>query len=234
MESAPAIPSPPAANRRIVIAEDQTAIREMMTGAVEALEGYRVIAQAGDLEEAGRLCHRQQPDILVLDLALPSGSGFDLIPGLRAACPRTRVVIFSGHLRPGIIRRALLSGAHGFVEKTASLEEFHCALRAAGSGQVYYSRFASEQLRQLVRGGPGGPHRTVRLTEREKGVLRLIAEGLGSKQISDKLGLSRHTIGNVRARLVRKTGLRGVARLSRYAVQIGIIPDAVEGAADPI
>jgi DNA-binding NarL/FixJ family response regulator len=234
MKSASAVPSPPAATRRIVIVEDQTAIREMMKGAVEALEGYHVIAHAGDLGEAGRLCRQQQPDILVLDLTLPSGSGFDLIPGLRATCPRTRVVIFSGHLRPGIIRRALLSGAHGFVEKTAPLGEFHDALRAAGSGQVYFSRFASEQVRQLVQREPRGPHRTVRLTEREKGVLRLIAEGLGSKQISGALGLSRHTIGNVRARLARKTGLRGVARLSRYAVQIGLISDAVEGAADPV
>jgi DNA-binding NarL/FixJ family response regulator len=234
MKPASAVSSPSAAIRRIVIVEDQTAIREMMKGAVEALEGYRVIAHAGDLEEAGRLCRQQQPDILVLDLALPSGSGFDLIPGLREACPRTRVVIFSGHLRLGIIRRALLSGAHGFVEKTAALEEFHRALRAAGSGQVYFSRFASEQVRQLVRSDAKGAHRTVRLTERERGVLHLIAEGLGSKQISDKLGLSRHTIGNVRARLARKTGLRGVARLSRYAVQIGLIADAVDGAVDPI
>ena len=89
-------------------------------------------------------------------------------------------------------------------------------------------------MRQLVRSDAKGAHRTVRLTERERGVLHLIAEGLGSKQISDKLGLSRHTIGNVRARLARKTGLRGVARLSRYAVQIGLIADAVDGAVDPI
>jgi DNA-binding NarL/FixJ family response regulator len=234
MKPASAISSPIAATRRVVIAEDQTAIREMMTGAVEALEGYRVTAHAGDLDEAGRLCRQHQPDILVLDLALPSGSGFDLMPGLRAACPRTRVVIFSGNLRQGVIRRALLSGAHGFVEKTASLEEFHRALQAAGSGEVYFSRFASEQVRQILRGGPGSARRSVRLTEREKGVLRLIAEGLSSKQISDRLGLSRHTIGNVRARLARKTGLRGVARLARYAVQIGIIPDFVEGAVESI
>ncbi len=233
MNAIPAVPSAPAASRRILIVEDQAAIREMMKGAVESMEGYRVIGGAGDIDEAGRLCRQQQPDVLVVDLALPSGSGFELISSVRAACPRTRVVIFSGHLRPGIIRRALLSGAHGFVEKTAALEEFHLALQAAASGQVYFSRFASEQVRQLVRSDSRGP-RTIRITEREKDVLRLIAEGLGSKQISDKLGLSSHTIGNVRARLARKTGLRGVARLARYAVQIGIIPEAVEGVADPV
>lgn len=233
MNAMPAVSSPLASTRRIVIVEDQVAIREMMKGAVESMEGYRVIADAGDLDEAGRVCRQQQPDILVLDLVLPSGSGFELISRIKTVCPRTRVVIFSGNLRPGVIRRALLSGAHGFVEKTAALEEFHRALRAAAADQVYFSRFASEQVRQLVRSDSKAP-RTIRITDREKDVLRLIAEGLGSKEISDKLGLSCHTIGNVRARIARKTGLRGVARLARYAVQIGLISEAVEGVADPV
>ena len=221
-------------SRRVVIIEDQTAIREMMRGAIDALEGFRATSFAGDFDDAAALCRRQQPDIVVLDLALPHGSGCDLIPILRSASPRARVVIFSGNLRPGTIRRALVSGAHGYVEKTAPLEELHRALMAAAAGQVYFSRFASEVVRRLVRGDAAGASRTVRLTGRDREVLRLVAEGLRSKEISDRLGLSHHTVANIRARLAKKTGLRGVAQLSRYAAQIGVVAEAVEGAAEAI
>jgi DNA-binding NarL/FixJ family response regulator len=220
--------------RRVMIVEDQTAIRDLLKGAIESVEGFQVIGFAGDVGEVPDLCRRHQPDVLILDLGLPSGSGFDVVPQVKAVCPRTRIVIFSGNLRPGTIRRALFSGADAFVEKTAPLEEFREALTAAGAGQVYFSRFASEQVRRIVSGDDDGPRRDVRLTERDKSVLRLIADGLGTRQIADSLSLSHHTVGNIRSRLVRKTGLRGVAHLTRYAVQVGLVPEAMDAAAETI
>jgi len=225
MRSAPA-------SRRVVIVEDQTAIVELMKAAIEAAPGYRVIGQAGDIDAARELCSRERPGLVVLDLALPSGSGLSLLGELRAVCPRARVIIFSANLRPGTIRAAMLAGAHGLVEKTAPLRELHEALQAVAEGQVYYSRFASEAIRQIVHGGPRGRNRLVRLTDREKSVLRAVAEGLSGKEISARLGISRHTVAGCRARLSRKSGLRGAARLARLAVQLGLVPDRVEGAAE--
>jgi DNA-binding NarL/FixJ family response regulator len=222
------------ATRRVVIVEDHTAILEMMKAAVEGIPGYKVVGYAQDVAAARELCRREQPALLILDLALPRGNGLTLLPELRTLSPLTRVVIFSGNLRAASIRSALLSGAHGLVEKTASLDEFEQALRAVGAGQVYFSRFASEEIRALVHRRTGGPPPIVRLTEREKSVLRAIAEGLSSKQISTRLGISRHTVANHRTRLARKVRVRGVAQLSRYAVQIGLVDGTVEGAADAV
>src|SRR5580700_1008599 len=120
------------ATRRVVIVEDHTAILEMMKAAVEGIPGYKVVGYAMDVASARELCRREQPALVVLDLALPRGNGLALLPELRAMSPHTRVIIFSGNLRAASIRSALLSGAHGLVEKTAPLEEFEQALRAVG------------------------------------------------------------------------------------------------------
>jgi DNA-binding NarL/FixJ family response regulator len=225
--------SPPVPSlRRVVIVEDHSALHGMMRAVVESVPGFRVAGYAKDLASARELCRREKPALVILDLGLPQGSGLTLLPELRTLSPLTRVMIFSGNLRAATIRAALLSGAHGLVEKTASLEEFEQALRAIGSGQVYFSRFASEEIRSLVQRRAGGPPPIVRLTEREKAVLRAVAEGLSSKQISSRLGLSPHTVVNHRTRLAKKIRVRGVAQLSRYAVQIGLLGGEVEGAAD--
>jgi DNA-binding NarL/FixJ family response regulator len=150
---------------------------------------------------------------------------------MRTLSPRSRSIVFSGNLRSSSIRAALLAGAHGLVEKTASLGEFEQAVRSVGSGRIYYSRFASDEIRRIVNGSAGRRARPARLTDREKAVLRGLADGLSSKQIAAHLGLSRHTIVNHRARLARKTGLRGVARLSRYAAELGLVGEALPGSA---
>ena len=218
--------------RRVVIVEDHTAILDMMRAAVEGLPGFKVVGCAGELEAAEKICRREQPALVILDLGLPRGSGLDLLPALASLCPLTRVLIFSGTLRPASIRAALLAGAHGLVEKTATLEEFETAVRAVANGQVYFSRFASETISSLVARRPASAPRVVRLTEREKAVLRAIAEGLSSKEISARLRISPHTVVNHRTRLAKKIRVHGVAKLSRYAVQIGLIDSAVEEAPD--
>ncbi len=228
----PPPPKPPPGGCRVVIVDDHAAIIGMMRGVVESIGGFRVVGSAMDAAGAREACRRDQPDLVVLDLVLPGASGFSLYEQLRGVCPRARFLIFSGHLRAASIRAALLSGAHGLVEKSASLEEFQQAVRAVGSGQVYFSRASSEVIRRIVNGDPGHAPRAARLTDREKAVLREVAEGLSNKEIAERLGISRHTVVNHRTRLVLKTGLRGVARLSRYAVQIGLVNETVDPATE--
>jgi DNA-binding NarL/FixJ family response regulator len=230
--SAPARTPPPV--RRVVLIDDHTAILDMMQTAVEALPGFRVVGRAQAAGEAIELCRRVRPDIVILDLRLPEASGLSLLPELQAAWGRSRVIIFSGHLRLGAIRAALLAGAHGLVEKNATLDELHRALRVVAAGQVYFSRYTSDEIRRLVQRPAGQPKRLVRLTEREKSVLRGIAEGSSSKEIASRLGLSRHTVVHHRTRLTQKTGVRGVAQFARYAVQVGLIGDVVTGVAEAI
>jgi DNA-binding NarL/FixJ family response regulator len=216
-----------------VIVDDHNAIVEMLRQVVEGSPGHRVIGSAGAAAVALELCRREQPDVIVLDLVMPPTSGLAILAELRAGCPRAGILIFSGHLPAGVIQRALSSGALGLVEKTAPLDEFRAALLAVAAGQTYFSRSASEAIRNLVNLKPPRPGRGLRLTEREKMVMQAVARGLSSKEISAELSLSVHTVVNHRTRLMRKTGLRGVAQLSRYAAQIGLVDDldALGGAA---
>jgi DNA-binding NarL/FixJ family response regulator len=212
------------ASRRVVLVDDHGAIVEMLKQVVELIPGYRVIGHAAEVGAALELCRREQPDIIVLDIMMPPTSGLALLGELRGACPLARVLIFSGHLPPAAIQRALSWGVHGLVGKMAALDEFRHALQAVGSGQVYFSRAASEEIRNLVNFKAA---RVVRLTERERTVLREIANGFSSKEISARLGISIHTVVNHRTRLMKKSGLRGVAQLSRYAAQIGLVNEVV-------
>jgi DNA-binding NarL/FixJ family response regulator len=222
----PLPPAPrPTSPCRVVIIDDHVAIIEMIRQVIESSPQYRVVGSADEGGAALELCRREQPDLIVLDLVMPPTSGLALMVELRAACARARIMIFSGHLPAATIQRALSSGAHGLVEKTAPLGEFREGLRAVGAGQVYFSRTASESIRNLVNLRPPRAGRSIRLTEREKTVMQGIARGLSSKEISAELSLSVHTVVNHRTRLMKKTGLRGVAQLSRYAVQLGLVDD---------
>ena len=145
----PVLPRPPL-SRRVVLVDDHGAIVEMLKQVVELIPGYRVVGHAADVDAALDLCRREQPDVIVLDIMLPPTSGLVILGELRAACPNARVMIFSGHLPPAAIQRALSSGVHGLVGKMAALDEFRHALQAVGSGQVYFSRAASEEIRNLV------------------------------------------------------------------------------------
>jgi len=217
---------------RVLLVDDHISIVEMMRGVVESLDGFQVAGQAHNAKQAVAVCASIRPDLVVLDLALGSDSGLNLMAELRAAWPPVKIIIFSGILRAASIKRALSSGAHGLLEKNASLDELHSALTAVARGDAYFSRFASETIRNIVQGRTTVRPRAVRLNDRDKSILRAIGEGLSSKQISDRMGMSAHAVINYRARLMKKTGVRGVAQLVRFAVGQGLASDEVEGAAE--
>jgi len=141
-------------------------------------------------------------------------------------CPRARVLIFSGNLTPRYIRLALAAGATGIVGKRSGLEEFRTALRATIAGQPYFCNEASEAIKQIVTQTEGhSPARPV-LSPRQQSVLQLVAQGLNSRQIASKLGISVNTVMNHRSLLMKKTGLHRVAQLSVFAANRGLI-DAI-------
>jgi DNA-binding NarL/FixJ family response regulator len=215
---------------RVVIIEDHDAVSEMLARFVEALARFKIAGRARDVGAGLELCRSEQPDLIILDLMLSppeqGPTGLNALPELRTACPRARVLVFSGHLRPAWIRRILASGAYGLVDKTAAGEELLEALRALAEGRIYYSRHASEEIRKMVHRRPAQVAALGELTEREIHILKAIAEGLSSKEISARFGISLHTVVNHRCRLSKKTGRRGAARLARYATELGLVEEA--------
>jgi DNA-binding NarL/FixJ family response regulator len=216
---------------RVVIVDDHTVIRVMLSQIVETMgEGYRVIGQAQDAAEALQMCQAEKPDLVMLDLVLRDSSGLGLLKQIKQVSAGTHVLVFSGNLGAAIIRQALMAGADGLIGKGATLEEFKTAIRATSLGQTYLCGESSEAVRLLVSAPRPTPVVKPVLSQREQSVLRFIADGLSSKEIARKLGLSFYTVNNYRSKLIKKTGLHRAVQLSFYAAKIGLIDKPTDAA----
>ncbi|MET0261392.1 MAG: response regulator transcription factor [Rariglobus sp.] len=210
---------------KVVIVDDHAAILGMMTQVVQSTPGFKVVGTALDAESALAIFRSQPVDIVILDLVMPGVSGLALLTDLGVIRPRAKVLIFTGNLNAAAMRGALSAGVLGVVEKMAPLEIFRAALLSVSQGQTYFGPLAGELIKELVSRKSGAHAPMEELTKREKTVLCHVAQGLSSKEIADKLGLSIHTIINHRSSVMKKTGLRRVAQLSLFAAQAGLIGD---------
>lgn len=208
--------------KRLVIIEDQTAIREMLVEILSLDKNYELVGESGDGQGALALCLSVRPDLLVLDAKLPGLNGVDLLRRLLKQLPKIRVLVFSGHENPIVVREMLEAGALGFVEKTAGLLEFKRGLETVAAGGNYFGPGVAALLRDVV-SNPSSSNTADFLTNREREVLQLVAESHSTKEIASKLGLSVKTVDNHRTNLMRKLNLHDVASLTRYALDVGII-----------
>lgn len=219
--------------KRVVIVEDQTAVRQMLAHVLNADGAYEVIGESGDGHEAVKLIRETQPDLLILDAKLPGMNGHEILVAIRDLLPKLRVLVFSGYENPVLIRDMLSHGAHGFIEKTASLSEVRQGIQAVSTGGTYFGPAATHSIRNLVLGPSNIPEGKDLLTDREREVLKLIAESHSTKQIAARLGLSVKTVDNHRTNLMRKLDLHDVASLTRFAIQISLIEtDKIPGSTE--
>ncbi|MBI2812764.1 MAG: response regulator transcription factor [Opitutae bacterium] len=213
---------PIATTKRIVIVEDQTAIREMLAEILRNDPAYKIVGESGDGQQACQLCLELKPDLLVLDARLPGLSGVDILRRVARQLKHTRVLVFSAYESPALVREMLEAGAHGFVEKTAGLGEFKKGLETIASGGTYFGPGVAALLRTVV--ANNSPRSgTDSLTDREREILKLVAESNSTKAIALKLRISSKTVDNHRTNLMRKLNLHDVASLTRYALEIGLV-----------
>ena len=198
--------------KRLVIIEDQTAIREMLVEILRLDANYQLVGEAGDGQSAIQLCLDTNPDVCVLDAKLPGLNGVDILRRISKKLPQMRVLVFSGHENPVLVREMLEAGAHGFVEKTAGLFEFKKGLETVANGGTYFGPAVAALLRNVV-ANPSTGSAPDFLTDREREILQLAA----------KLGISVKTVDNHRTNLMRKLNLHDVASLTRYALEVGLI-----------
>ena len=208
--------------KRLVIIEDQTAIREMLVEILRLDANYTLVGEAGDGQSAVQLCLETSPDICVLDAKLPGLNGVDILRRISKKLPQMRVLVFSGHENPVLVREMLEAGAHGFVEKTAGLFEFKKGLETVANGGTYFGPAVASLLRNVV-ANPATSSAPDFLTDREREILQLVAESHSTKEIAAKLGISVKTVDNHRTNLMRKLNLHDVASLTRYALEVGLI-----------
>ncbi|MFA5057983.1 MAG: response regulator transcription factor [Opitutaceae bacterium] len=208
--------------KRLVIIEDQTAIREMLAEILRTDPSFKLVGESGDGQSGYQLCLETKPDVIVLDAKLPGLNGVDLLRRLSKVLNNVRVLVFSGHENPVLVREMLEAGAHGFVEKTAGLFEFKKGLETVANGGTYFGPAVADLLRNVV-ANPGASASSDFLTDREREILQLVAESYSTKEIAAKLSISVKTVDNHRTNLMRKLNLHDVASLTRYALEIGLI-----------
>ena len=179
-----------------------------------------MIAEAGDAATGIAACARLKPDLLVLDVNLPDQSGIDAVPQILRLSPATRILLCTAYVSEHCAANARQSGAHGFVEKTNTWDDFIRAVERVSRGEHYFVSAA--------RSGSDVPHSlqaTVHtLTAREKEILKLMADRGSSKEIASRLGISVATVEKHRTNLMAKLGVRNVAGLVSFAFHTGVVP----------
>lgn len=206
---------------RVALAEDHRIVREGISALLARQDDFDVVGETGDGLRVAGLVERTRPDVLVADLMLPGLGGLEITRRLRSQAPRTRVVVLSMHSSAALVVQALRAGASAYVLKEASAAELLRAIREAVAGRRFLSASLS-QLRITEVGDLDDPYGD--LTPREREILQLTAEGLTSRETAERLGISPRTAEWHRAQIQRKLGFRGVAELTRFAVERGLLP----------
>jgi two-component system NarL family response regulator len=178
-------------------------------------EDYDVVATVGTAADAISVCRRLTPDLLVLDINLPDGTGVAAVPDIRRASPNTRILLCTAFPKEDWLDQASSCGADGFVEKTNTWDDFLVAVDRVSRGQRYFCSAGSPRANRDA-------HGDVRVTQREREILKLIAGGMTTKEIAAKLFISIPTVETHRANLMTKTGARNVAGLVRFAMSAGL------------
>ena len=210
----------------IVLAEDHHMVRQGLKLVLEQEKDLRLVGEASDGLEAVRLVEVSRPDILVLDLMITLLHGLEVVRQVRKDCPRTRVIILSMHADEPYVVEALRNGASGYVLKDATGSELVKAVRDVVEGKRYLSPVLAERAISGYIEKPGESDLDVyeTLTNRERMVLQLAAEGSTSSEVAGKLFISPRTAETHRSNLMRKLGLRSQTDLVRFAIRKRIIP----------
>ncbi|MCC6189608.1 MAG: response regulator transcription factor [Anaerolineales bacterium] len=211
---------------RIVLADDHPVVRHGVRGLLQAEPEFVVVGEATDGLETVQLVEKLQPEVLVVDLMIPGVNGLEVIRQIRQRLPLIRIVVLSMHANEPYVLEALRNGAAGYVLKDSSAGDLVLAVRQVLAGQRYLSPPLSERAveayLQRSRETSFDPYDA--LTEREREVLHLAAEGLSNPDVAARLSISPRTVETHRANLMRKLGLKTQTDLIRYALKRGILP----------
>lgn len=212
--------------KKIVIAEDQTLVRQGLRSLLESEKKLKVVAEAGDGIEAIRCVEKHKPDLVLMDLAMPKMSGLSALKDIKNMYPDTKIIALTFHSSEEYILEAFKSGVDGYCLKKDSHTELLIAIKSVLSGKSYISPFISSKvLEGYLEGRKTLKKKTSweTLTQREKEVLKLVGEGYSSIEIGDILCISSKTVDKHRSNIMNKVNLHNAAALTAYAVKKGLV-----------
>ncbi len=209
---------------KIVLAENQTIVREGLRLLLSQHADWTVVGEASDGGSAVEMALRLQPDILVTEAFLPGLSGLEVTAELAREDPEIKTLVLSSRRGHELVRTALESGARGYVTKFSSPKDLVKAVELVLEGGNYLSPDVLPVVVGALTGrGAGSKGGVEGLTHRERQILQLIAEGLSSKEIAESVRISPRTIESYRAALMQKLGIHKVAGLVRFAIREGLV-----------
>ena len=208
---------------RTLIADDHALVRAGIRALVEKIKGVSVVGEAGKGSEALKLVDKLKPDLVLLDITMPDGSGFDVLHQITKKFSRIRVIVLTVHEAGEYAMRAMREGAVGFLPKSAASTELEQAIQTVMRGEVYISPETSRDT--LLAYDKGQKNRDLLdvLSPRQREVLRLIASGRTTKQIAQTLEISVKTVETHRSQLMDRLDIHDVAGLVRYAIIVGLV-----------
>jgi DNA-binding NarL/FixJ family response regulator len=211
---------------RILLADDHTVVRDGLRALLERQPDMTVVAEAADGRDSVRLAEEQSPDVVVMDITMPNMNGIEATRRILAANPRTAVVILSMHQDESYVLRSLKAGAKGYLLKDSLRSDIIDAIRAVSQGRSFVTRKISRMLqedyvRQMERRGVEDSYDL--LTDREREILQLVAEGKSNKEVAGLLNIGLTTVETHRTHILQKLGLHSVPELILYAVRKSII-----------
>jgi DNA-binding NarL/FixJ family response regulator len=206
---------------KVVLADDYPVVRRGLKASIEEEALLKVVAEAADGEEALRLIRTLGPQLAVLDIDMPRLDGLGVVKEMTRLKLATRAIILSFHNDEDMFRAALAAGAKGYLLKESAMEEIVGAIQTVLAGKVYLSSAIALQLLQGDQAAkPGDENPLLRdLTLAERRILRLVADGLSSKEIGDQLSIHYRTVENHRSNMCRKLNIEGANALLRFAIQ---------------
>lgn len=214
---------------RVLVADDHTIVREGVRMILESLPDMEVVGEASDGDEAIAKVAQLSPDAVIMDIGMPGTNGLEATSIIKKNNPNVQVLVLTMHDTDDYFFRVLKAGASGYVLKGASSADLIYAIRAAHDGNVFLypsvaKRLINDYLQQIKSDQKSAGYAS--LSDREKEVLKLIADGRTNQEIADILSLSPSTVQSHCAHIMGKLNLQNRAELMKYAIRRGLIDDA--------
>ncbi len=217
---------------KIMVVDDHTIIRQGIAGLLNSVEGFEVVAEAGTGSAAVRFAVDLRPDIIIMDMSLPDMDGIETARQIIAKGVESGIIFLTMHNDSGLCETAMRAGGRGYLLKDNAMDDLLYAIKAVLRGELFTSvPLTNSSILPLAKradgtsriGGKGTTPLCTSLTKRETEIVALIAEGMSSKEIADKLFISIKTVETHRGHIMEKLGVRSVADITKYAIRSGLV-----------
>jgi len=213
---------------QLMIVDDHPLFREGLKTIIDRDKKYSVVSETGNGKEGMKLAQTHKPDIMLVDISMPGKNGIQMIRELREALPETKFIIISMHSEADYIVEAFRAGATGYMIKESAASNLIRGLDTVASGEMFLDNALSQEVVFKLLQAKANPSKDEQdpystLTAREQEVMRMLAEGLTTKEVAERLYISPKTVENHRTNLMKKLGLQSTVELIRYAARLGLI-----------